>query len=53
MQHWLKDSDFAGVRGPEVLAQMPEAERSAWQKLWAEVEELFVRAGGKGPGPDK
>jgi serine/threonine-protein kinase len=53
MQHWLQDADFAGVRGPQALAQLPEAERPAWRKLWAEVEELFVQAGGKSPGPEK
>jgi hypothetical protein len=26
MQHWLKDDDFAGVRGPEALGKLPEAE---------------------------
>jgi tetratricopeptide (TPR) repeat protein len=53
MQHWLQDADFAGVRGPQPLARLPEAERSAWRKLWAEVEELFVQAGGKSSGPEK
>jgi tetratricopeptide (TPR) repeat protein len=53
MQHWLQDADFAGVRGPQALARLPEAERSAWQKLWAEVEELFVQARGKTSRPKK
>jgi len=53
MQHWLQDADFAGVRSPQALAQLPEAERSAWQRLWAEVEELFVQVGGKASGPEK
>jgi hypothetical protein len=53
MQHWLGDADFAGVRGPQRLAQLPEAERAAWRSLWAEVEALFVQAGGKTSGPDK
>jgi serine/threonine protein kinase/Flp pilus assembly protein TadD len=51
MQHWLQDPDFAGARGPEALAQLPEAERSAWQKLWAEVEALAIQSGGQPPGP--
>jgi hypothetical protein len=37
MQHWQKDEDLAGVRGKEALAALPEAERQAWEKLWAEV----------------
>jgi tetratricopeptide (TPR) repeat protein len=40
MQHWLADPDFDGVRGPEALGRLPEAERRAWQELWQQVEEL-------------
>jgi tetratricopeptide (TPR) repeat protein/serine/threonine protein kinase len=43
LAHWQQDSDFAGVRGA-ALAQLPEAERPPWQKLWAEVEALRKRA---------
>jgi hypothetical protein len=25
MQHWLRDTDLAGVRGPEALAKLPES----------------------------
>jgi hypothetical protein len=48
MQHWLKDADLAGVRGPEALAKLPEAERPAWQELWADVAGTLDRAAGKG-----
>jgi eukaryotic-like serine/threonine-protein kinase len=34
---WQQDADFAGVRGT-ALAKLPEAERRAWQRLWADVE---------------
>jgi Flp pilus assembly protein TadD len=44
MQHWLQDTDFTGVRGPVALGRLPEAERSDWQKLWEEVDELRLRA---------
>jgi tetratricopeptide (TPR) repeat protein len=40
MRHWQQDSDFAGVRGQEALAQLPEAERPEWQTLWQDVEAL-------------
>jgi serine/threonine protein kinase/Flp pilus assembly protein TadD len=40
MQHWLQDPDFAGVRGAESLAKLPEAEGQQWQQLWQEVEAL-------------
>ena len=44
MQHWLADADFAGVRGSEALAKLPEAERSAWQDLWSQVADTLARA---------
>jgi hypothetical protein len=44
MQHWQQDSDFANVRDPEALAKLPEAERPAWQKLWADVAETLRKA---------
>ena len=47
MQHWQQDKDFAGVRGPEALAKLPNAaERQEWQQLWHEVEALRQRAAG-------
>jgi hypothetical protein len=47
MRHWLQDPDFAGVRGTESLAKLPEAERRQWQQLWADVADMLVRAEGK------
>jgi tetratricopeptide (TPR) repeat protein len=44
MQHWLQDDDFAGVRGAEALARLPQGERSEWEKLWQEIEALRQRA---------
>ncbi len=44
MQHWLKGPDFAGVRGPEALAKLPETERRAWQKLWSDVTVRLAEA---------
>jgi len=52
MQHWLQDTDFTGVRGPEALGRLPEPERGDWQKLWADVEETLVTARKK-TAPDK
>jgi len=49
MQHWLQDEDFAGVRGDKALAKLPEEERSAWRKLWADVAELLAKAQEKAP----
>jgi tetratricopeptide (TPR) repeat protein len=55
MQHWLLDNDFAGVRGPDALAKLPEDEREGWQKLWEEVEALRQRAAKppEGTGPSR
>ena len=47
MQHWQQDADFVGVRGPDALAKLPEAERQAWQTLWTEVAQTFAKSGGK------
>jgi tetratricopeptide (TPR) repeat protein len=56
LQHWQKDADFAGVRGQDALAKLPEAERAAWQKLWADVDALRQRMEPQAPpapGPEK
>jgi tetratricopeptide (TPR) repeat protein/tRNA A-37 threonylcarbamoyl transferase component Bud32 len=44
MSAWLADPAFAGVRGPEALAKLPEAERQPWEKLWKDVADLLKRA---------
>jgi tetratricopeptide (TPR) repeat protein/serine/threonine protein kinase len=44
LQHWLADTDFAGVRGPAALARLPEAERQPWQELWSDVADTLTRA---------
>jgi hypothetical protein len=53
LQRWLWDPHFAGVRGPKALGRLPEPERQAWQKLWAEVEDTLSRAEGRIPPPPK
>jgi hypothetical protein len=52
LKHWLDAPDLAGVRGPEALAKLPEAERQAWQQLWHDVADLLKRAQEKAM-PDK
>jgi tetratricopeptide (TPR) repeat protein/serine/threonine protein kinase len=47
MGEWLADSSFAGVRGRKALAKLPEVERQAWQKFWADVTDLRNRRSGK------
>jgi DNA-binding helix-hairpin-helix protein with protein kinase domain len=40
------------VRGPDALAKLPEAERQPWEKLWADVEAMLVKAREK-TGPEE
>jgi serine/threonine-protein kinase len=44
MQHWRSDADFAGVRGKDALARIPDEERKEWERFWAEVDALIRRA---------
>jgi hypothetical protein len=46
LRRWLEAPDFAGVRGPEALARLPELERQAWQQLWTDVADTLARAEG-------
>ncbi len=47
MRHWQEDPDFAGVRGPEALNRLPEAERKEWRELWADVAKTLDKAQGQ------
>jgi serine/threonine protein kinase/tetratricopeptide (TPR) repeat protein len=49
MQLWLRDPDFNGVRGPDALAKLPQAERKGWQQLWADVADTLTRTQRKTP----
>jgi serine/threonine protein kinase/tetratricopeptide (TPR) repeat protein len=44
LHDWLTDAGFAGVRGRQGLAKLPDVERQAWHRLWAEVAALRERA---------
>jgi Flp pilus assembly protein TadD len=41
LEHWQQDPDFASVR--DALDRLPEAERQAWQQLWADVTTLLKK----------
>jgi tetratricopeptide (TPR) repeat protein len=43
LEPWQKTPDLESVRGQEALAKLPEAERAAWQQLWADVEALLKK----------
>ena len=44
LRYWQRDPAFAGVREQAALAKLPEAERDAWQRFWADVEALLGQA---------
>jgi tetratricopeptide (TPR) repeat protein len=44
LRHWQIDPDLVGVRDQTALANLPEAERERWQKLWSDVADMLARA---------
>jgi tetratricopeptide (TPR) repeat protein len=46
LARWQADPDLASVREGKALDQLPEVERSAWQKLWGDVTRLQEQAAG-------
>jgi tetratricopeptide (TPR) repeat protein/serine/threonine protein kinase len=53
LRHWQEDRDLAGIRDKSALARLPEAERQAWQKLWADVAATLVRVRENGRPEEK
>ncbi len=47
LQHWQGDADLAALRDAKELARLPETERAAWTKLWADVAALRQKARGR------
>jgi tetratricopeptide (TPR) repeat protein len=47
---WLGDKDLASVRDPAGVDALPQDEREAWRKLWADVRDLRDRSA---PPPGK
>ena len=50
LAHWGQDPDLAAVRDDKALAALPEKERQAWRKLWADVAALRKKVEGKKEG---
>jgi serine/threonine-protein kinase len=44
LQYWQKNPDLASLRDKAALDKLPEAERDAWRRLWADVAALLQRA---------
>jgi hypothetical protein len=53
LAYWRNDADLAGVREPDQLAALSEAERDAWRALWAEVAQTLRRARDLIPATEK
>jgi hypothetical protein len=43
LSFWLEDDNLATVRDAKELAALPEPERKAWEKLWADVAALLKK----------
>jgi hypothetical protein len=43
LEHWREDADLAGIRDDVELAKLPETERVALRKLWADVDALLKK----------
>jgi tetratricopeptide (TPR) repeat protein len=44
MRHWQSDPMLAGCRQPDMLKAVAELERSEWQQLWKDVQDLRQQA---------
>jgi serine/threonine-protein kinase len=53
LRHWLANPDFTGVRQPESLTKLPEAERQPWKKLWNDTAEMLARAPARATPKEK
>ncbi len=51
LHYWQSDADLSSVRDKDALAKLPEDERQAWQKLWADVDALLKRTQTDAPKP--
>jgi hypothetical protein len=45
LRHWRADANLASLRDKDALAKLPEGERQACVRLWADVDALLKRAG--------
>jgi hypothetical protein len=47
LTHWRSDPDLASVRDPQALDRLPENERTAWQAMWRDLDELLTQVAKK------
>lgn len=43
LKHWQVDLDLASIREEPALAKLSEGERTQWQRLWQQIDELLAR----------
>jgi tetratricopeptide (TPR) repeat protein len=48
LRRWQQDQDLTGLREEAALANLPDAERAEWRRLWSDVATLLEKAGAKG-----
>ena len=53
LRHWQVDSDLDGLRDKGALAKRPAEERTACERLWADVAALLRRADAQGQQLDR
>src|SRR5262249_14765433 len=46
LHRWQQEPDLASLRDAAAQVNLPAGERTAWQKLWVDVENLRKRAQG-------
>jgi serine/threonine-protein kinase len=46
--HWQTDADLAGIRDPDALKKLPEAERNSCRKLWDDVAAVQAKIEDRG-----
>jgi hypothetical protein len=51
LAHWRQDPNLVSVRDRSVLERLPEAQRQAWQRLWADVDALLKKVAEAGSPP--
>jgi serine/threonine-protein kinase len=47
LAHWKEDADLAGLHDADAVDKLPEDDREACRRLWAGVDALLEKAGGK------
>ncbi|MDB5349542.1 MAG: pkn [Planctomycetota bacterium] len=46
LAHWKADADLTSLRDDAALAKLPEDERAAFERLWADIDGLLTSVGG-------